>query len=82
MRVTYPGNFTGTISANGLARDVNSSGDQFYQMVMRSGTIDGFIEKGDGSVRNMSIQIYKDGTLVTYSNTSIPLGTAEIHTTV
>ena len=30
----------------------------------------------------MSIQIYKDGTLVTYSNTSIPLGTAEIHTTV
>ncbi len=82
VRIAYPGNFTGQIAANGLVREVNSSGDQFYQMVMRSGTIDGFIEKGDGSVRNMSIQIYKDGTLVTYSNTSIPLGIAEIHATV
>ncbi len=82
VRVDYPGNFTGQIAANGMVREVNSSGDQFYQMYMSSGTIDGFIEKGDGSVRNMSIQIYKGGTLVTYSNTSTPRGIAEIHTTV
>ena len=82
VRVAYPGNFTGQIAANGLVREVNSSSDQFYQMWMSSGKIDGFIEKKDGSVRNMSIQIYKDGTLVTYSNTSIPLGIAEIHATV
>jgi hypothetical protein len=82
VRVDYPGNFTGQIAANGIVREVNSSGDQFYQMYMSSGTIDGFIEKGDGSVRNMSIQIYKDGTLVTSSNTSKPVGAAEIHTTV
>jgi hypothetical protein len=82
VRVAYPGNFTGTISTNGLGQDVNSSGDQFYQLSMSSGSIDGYIEKGDGSVKNMVVQVYKDGTLVTYGNTSAPLGTVEIHTTV
>jgi hypothetical protein len=82
VRIAYPGNFTGTISTNGLGRDVNSSGDQFYQLSMDSGIIDGYIEKGDGSVKNMVVQVYKDGTLVTYGNTSAPLGTVEIHTTV
>ena len=82
MRVTYPGNFTGTFYADGMTRDVNSSGDQFYQIPMTSGPIDGFIDKGDGSGKNMIIQVYKDGTLVTYGNTSAPLGTVEIHTKV
>jgi len=82
VRVTYPGNFTGTITANGLARDVNSSGDQFYQLSMSSGMIGGFIDKGDGSGKNMIVQIYNDGTLVTYGNTSVPLGMVEIHARV
>ena len=82
VRVAYPGNFTGTVTTNGLARDVNSSGDQLFQFPLTVGTIDGFISKGDGSVKNMVVQVYKDGTLVTYGNTSAPLGTVEIHTTV
>jgi hypothetical protein len=82
MRITYPGNFTGTFYADGMARDVNSSGDQFYQIPMTHGQIDGFINKGDGSGKNMIIQIFKDGTLVTYGNTSAPLGTVEIHATM
>lgn len=82
VRVAYPGNFTGTVTANGLARDVNSSGDQFFRFPMIGGTIDAFLSKGDGSVGNMVVQVYRDGTLVTYDNTSAPLGTVEIHTTV
>jgi hypothetical protein len=82
VRVAYPGNYTGTIAGNGIGKDVNSSGDQFYQFPMTSGIIDGFVEKGDGSVRNMILQVYKDGTLVSYNNTSAPLGIVEIHTTV
>jgi hypothetical protein len=81
-RVTYPGNFTGMFYADGMARDVNSSGDQFYQIPIIRGPIDGFINKGDGSGKNMIVQIYKDGTLVTYGNTSAPLGTVEVHTKV
>jgi hypothetical protein len=82
VRVAYPGNFTGTITANGIGRDVNSSGDQFYQLSMASGTIDGSIDKGDGSAGNLVVQVYKDGALVAYGNTTEPLGTVEIHTTV
>jgi hypothetical protein len=82
VRVAYPGNFTGTITANGLASDVNSSGDQIYRIPMTGGTIDGFIAKGDGSVKNLMVQVYRDGSMVTYGNTSTPLGTVEIHTKV
>jgi hypothetical protein len=82
VRVAYPGNFTGSITTNGIAEYVNSSGDQFFQFPMTGGTIDGFLSKGDGSVNNMVVQVYKDGTLVTYGNTSAPLGTVEIHTGV
>ena len=82
VRVAYPGKFTGSITANGIGRDVNSSGEQIYQLSMNSGTVDAFLEKGDGSVKNMVLQVYKDGSLVTYGNTTTPLGVVEIHTTV
>jgi hypothetical protein len=82
VRVAYLGNYTGQIAANGLVRDVNSSGDQFYQFPISSGIIDGSIEKGDGSVRNLIIEVYKDGILLDQASTSAPLGTVEIHTRV
>ncbi|MDD4136492.1 MAG: hypothetical protein PHT99_01175 [Methanoregula sp.] len=82
VRVAYPGKYTGTIAANGIAREVNSSGDQIYQFPMTRGTVDAFMEKEDGSEKNMILQVYKDGALVTYDNTTTPLGVVEIHTTV
>jgi len=82
VRVAYPGKYTGTIAANGIAHEVNSSGDQIYQFPMTRGTVDAFMEKEDGSEKNMILQVYKDGALVTYDNTTTPLGVVEIHTTV
>jgi len=82
VRVAYPGNYTGTIAANGIAREVNSSGDQIYQFPMTRGTVDAFMEKEDGSEKNMVLQVYRNGALITYGNTSAPLGVVEMHTTV
>lgn len=82
VRVAYPGNYFGSITANGIGRDVNSRGDQVYQLSMSTGTVDAFIEKSDGSEKNMVLQVYSDGTMVTYDNTSVPFGVVEIHTTV
>jgi len=79
VRVTYAGNFTGSISANGLERVVKGSGDKFYQMSIKSGIIDGYMEKEDGSANNLVIQVYKDGLWVATANTSKPQGIAEIH---
>ena len=44
--------------------------------------IDGSIEKQDGSVKNLIIEVYKDGALISQSYTSTPLGVVDIHTGV
>jgi hypothetical protein len=82
VRVFYPGNFFGSLRANGQQKNVNSTGDQFYQFPIAGGMIDGSIEKQDGSVENLIIEVYKDGARISQSYTSTPLGVVEIHTKV
>ena len=82
VQVRYPGNYTGTISSNGQVRSVDGAEDQLYQMVMKSGTIDGILEKADGSMDLLEILIYRDGVLTALANTTVPKGMAEIHATV
>lgn len=82
VRVLYPGQYTGTISANGFERVVNTSGEQVFQLSMTGGSVDAFLEKGDGSVRNLIVQVYRNGVLVTSADTSVPLGVVEIHTSI
>lgn len=82
VRAVYPGQYTGTISANGFERAVNTSGEQVFQLSMNRGSVDAFLEKGDGSVRNLLVQVYRNGELVTAADTSTPLGVVEIHTVI
>lgn len=82
VRVFSTGNFIGSIGANGQFRNVNSTGDQFYHLSISSGMIDGSIEKQEGTVNNLIIEVYKDGALVSQSYTSTPLGVVDIHTSV
>lgn len=82
VQVRYAGNYTGSISSNGQVRSINDAGDQIYQMVMKSGTIDGTLEKADGSMDPLEILVYKDGVLMALANTTVPKGIAEIHATV
>jgi hypothetical protein len=82
VKVRYAGNYTGSISSNGQVRSINDAGDQLYQMVMKSGTIDGTLEKADGSMDPLEILVYKDGVLTAQANTTVPKGIAEIHATV
>ncbi|MDO9324636.1 MAG: hypothetical protein Q7T80_06720 [Methanoregula sp.] len=82
VRVFYPGNFMGSIGANGLMRAVNSTGDQLYQFPITNGMIDGSVEKMDGSVDNLILEVYKDGALMSQSYTSVPLGLLDVHTAI
>lgn len=82
VRASYAGEFTGTISGNGLEQRVVGSGDQFYQVSLLSGQIDGYFEKQDGEGRNLVVQVYRDGTLLQAFNTSRPYGEVEFHTTI
>ncbi|MDO9550558.1 MAG: hypothetical protein Q7J03_06240 [Methanoregula sp.] len=79
VRVFYPGNFVGSISSKGRLQEINSTGDQLYQLPIESGMIDGSIEKQDGSGDTMVIEIYKDGKLLSHSATSRPFSLMDIH---
>lgn len=79
VHVSYPGNYSGYFSSNGRWYEVNASGDQFYQMSMSHGIIDGMLEKKDGSTKSLSFEVYKDGALVNTANTSTPRGTVVAH---
>jgi hypothetical protein len=82
VRVFYPGNFIGSIGANGQLKEVNGTGDQFYQLPITNGMIEGSIGKQDGTVNILIIVVYKDGALVSQSYTSAPRGVVDIHTRV
>jgi len=82
VHVAYPGNYTGTLASNGQWREIDASGDQIYQMVLKSGAIDGVLEKSDGSTKPLEVEVYKDGILIDLANTTTPLGVVEIHTRI
>jgi hypothetical protein len=82
VRVQYPGSFIGSVGNKGGLRQVNASGDKFYQIPMRDGIIDVSIQKQEGSGDELAVEIYKDGSLVKRSNTTAPKGTIDLHITL
>lgn len=82
VRVQYPGSFIGSIGNKGGLRQVNASGDKFFQIPMREGIIDVSIQKQEGSGNELAVEIYQDGTLVKRSNTTAPKGTVDLHITL
>jgi hypothetical protein len=80
VHVQSPGNFTGTVGTmQGGMREVNTSGEQFYQLPAREGIVDVSLQKREGSRDELAVEIYRDGSLVTRSNTTVPRGTIELH---
>jgi hypothetical protein len=82
VRLQYPGNYVGYIGAQGLYKQVNSTGEQYLQLPVATGMIDGSIEKQDGSTDNLIVEIYKDGALISQKSTRTPQGVLDIHVSV
>ena len=80
VHVQYPGNFTGTVgSTRGGLREVNTTGEQYYQLSARDGIVDVSLQKQEGSRDELAVEIYRDGSLVTRSNTTAPKGMVDLH---
>ncbi len=75
VRVQYPGTFTGYIGTRGSMRQVNSTGDRFYQIPTTGGVIEGEIRKSESTGDELAVTVYKDGTLIKRINTTVPAGT-------
>jgi hypothetical protein len=81
-KISYTGNYTGTIATNGMQRDVSGSGNKILQLVIASGMIESSITKEDGSAMPLSLEIYKDGERVDLGTTTRPGGSVQIQTMV
>jgi hypothetical protein len=79
VRVQYPGNYVGYIGAQGIFKQINSSGEQLVQLPVISAMVEGSLEKQDGSKDNLIVDVYRDGTLVASSNTTTPHGVVDVH---
>ena len=82
VRITYPGTFIGVVGSKGGLKEVNTSGDQFYQIPARDGIVDVEVQKQEGSGDELAVAVYKDGSLVKRSTTTKPKGTVDLHVTL
>lgn len=74
VRVTYPGNFTGSIESDGKMMPVTGSVDQFYQVPTVNGIVTAIVQKEDDSTNKITLEVYKNGELLKRETNGIPNG--------
>jgi hypothetical protein len=78
VRVNYPGNYTGTIGVGSSILPVADTGEHFYQLATKTGTIKAIIQKEDGSGNLLTVDMYQDGILIQRGTTTAPKGEVNI----
>jgi hypothetical protein len=79
VRIKSSGTFIGSVGGRGVFRQVNATGDRFYQIPIREGIVDVSVEKQDATGDQLVVEIYKDGTMLSRGNTTIPQGIVDLH---
>jgi hypothetical protein len=82
VKVQYPGNFTGRVGTAGNVRQVNASGDQYYQIPINDGIVEVLLQKQDGSGNILVVEIYQNGKMVARSTKATPYGAVEVRETI
>jgi hypothetical protein len=82
VKIQYAGNFTGRIGTSGNIKQVNASGDQYYQIPITDGIVEVLLQKEDGSAKMLTVEIYQNGRMVTRSTKATPFGTIEVRETI
>ncbi len=78
VKVQYAGNFTGRVGTSGNLKQVNASGDQYYQIPITDGIVEVLLQKEDGSAKMLTVEIYQNGRMVTRTTKATPFGTIEV----
>jgi hypothetical protein len=79
VRVLYDGDFSGRVGLSSRLKEVTGSNDAFYQIPTVDGIVEATISKQDPSGKTLSIEIYKDGTMLKRYTTSVPYGVIDLH---
>jgi len=78
VRIDYAGNYTGRIGASGDLKQVNASGEQYYQLAIAGGIVEATIQKQDGSGKTLTIEVYQNGRMIARSTKATPLATVDL----
>jgi hypothetical protein len=78
VRIDYAGNYTGRIGASGDLKQVNASGEQYYQLAITEGIVEATIQKQDGSGKALTIEVYQNGRMMARSTKTTPLATIDL----
>lgn len=75
IKVDYIGSFSGSYTANGESTTIKNSGTKVYEITNATGTVSASVKKTDNTATHaLTVEIYKDGTLVKSGNTSAAYG--------
>ncbi len=78
VRIDYAGNYTGRIGSSGDLKQVNASGEQYYQLAITEGIVEATIQKQDGSGKALTIEVYQNGRMMARSTKTTPLATIDL----
>jgi hypothetical protein len=79
VRVQYEGDFIGQVGLSGAMRDVKGSSDRFFQISTVDGIVIATIQKEGGSGDPLTVDVYRNGTVVKSGSTTAPRGTVDLH---
>jgi hypothetical protein len=77
VRVVYTGNYYGRVGNPGSLQSVKGSGDQIYK-IKSDGLVQLQINKNDNSGNPLTVEIYRNGELMTHQVRSAPMGSIEL----
>jgi hypothetical protein len=77
VRVVYTGSYNGKVGNPGSLQSVQGSGDQIYK-IKNAGLVQLQINKNDNSGNPLTVEIYRNGELMTHQVRSAPMGSIEL----
>ena len=79
VHVNYIGGYKGTYGMPSDLQTVQSSGDRYFEIVNATGSIQASFQKLDSSTKHaMTVEIYKNGKLLTQGSVSLGYGTVTL----
>jgi hypothetical protein len=80
VKIMYPGKYAGSVGTPGRLKEIENSGEHLYQIPTSEGPVVVSIQKDDGSLSELAVEVYKDGVLIKHAATIAPRGLIEIQT--
>jgi hypothetical protein len=78
VRVDYPRSYYGWVGNAGSVRGVNGTGDQVYKIPETEGIVQVQLYKPDNSGETLTVEVYRDGKVISLRNVSTPMGSVEL----